>query len=350
MLTDRLDVSLDELREHSGWELKPEGACLGDVCIPLRAPVTRDDGRVDLEAFAGQLGMPVVADPAHGLWALGPAAADHVIDQATMPELTLSDFEGRPYDLSDSRGRKVVMVAWASWCGCARDLPSWQALYEELAPHGLDVVTVALDTNVDAARPAAEAAQQTHPSLVDPAHRVVERFGITNVPLGMWIDEKGVIVRPPESAPVPPRAGEPDRAAMVSQLPEDQLRIVAAMTANAGDPTRYTDAVRDWVAKGEESEFVLSEEEVVARSRPLPPEAATAAAHYELGQHLHRSGHGQDAVAHFAAAHDLDPTNWSYQRQARALVHPAWGAVYERDLFTEVGRVGPATWRPAPTI
>ncbi len=63
--------------------------------------------------------------------------------------------------------------------------------------------------------------------------------------------------------------------------------------------------------------------------------------------HLHRTGHPLDAVPHFKRAHELDPTNWSYQRQARNLADPAWGPVYETDLFTEVGKVGPQTWRPA---
>jgi len=222
----------------------------------------------------------------------------------------------------------------------------WQALYEELAPAGLEIVTVALDTNIESARAPAEAAHATHPSLVDPEFRIVELFGITNVPFGIWIDERGIIVRPPEPAPVPPPPDAPDRSAFLESLPEEQRRIIVGMTANAGDPTRYFAAVRDWVANGAASPFVLTPDEVVARSRPLPAAAARAAAHYELGQHLHLAGFGQDAVAHFQRAHELDPTNWSYQRQARALADPAWDTAYERDLFTEVGRVGPETWRP----
>ena len=208
----------------------------------------------------------------------------------------------------------------------------WQSLYEELAPAGLEIITVALDTNVDAARPAAAAAHTTHPSLVDPALEVVERFGITNVPFGMWIDEEGTIVRPPEPAPIPAQPGGPDMATLLANFPDDQRQIMAAMTANAGDPSRYMAAVRDWAAKGPESSFVLSEDDVVARSRPLPRGAAQAAAHYELGQYLHRAGYGHDAVAHFQAAHELDPTNWSYQRQARRARRPLMGCVRPRPL------------------
>jgi hypothetical protein len=224
-------------------------------------------------------------------------------------------------------------------------------MHEELSPLGLDIVTVALDTNVEAARGPSEAAHPTHPSLVDPAFRLVELFGITNVPFGMWIDETGTIVRPAEPASVPrdPNAPNPAAAAMAS-MPEPQRAIVAAMGATAGDMSIYTSAVRDWADNGSASRYVLSPAEVIRRSRPRPPEASLAAAEYELGQHLHRAGSGRDAVAHFARAHELDPTNWSYQRQARSLADPAWGQVYETDLFTEVGKVGPETWRPLPDM
>ena len=75
-----------------------------------------------------------------------------------------------------------------------------------------------------------------------------------------------------------------------------------------------------------------------------------AAAEFELGQHLHRTGHPLDAVAHFQAAHRLDPTNWSYPRDAFSLVDGSWGKVYERDLLEEVAAVGPETFYPALTL
>jgi hypothetical protein len=214
------------------------------------------------------------------------------------------------------------------------------------------VVTVALDTDVDAARPFDAAAAPTHPSLVDPALSLVAAFGITNVPFGIWVDEAGAIVRPPEVAFAPRVAtagggsGQDDAEAVVRRLPPERQAVVAAMTGAIGDTGRYAAAVRDWVHAGASSRFVLTPAEVVARSRPRPWEAALAAAEFELGQCLHRSGHGLDAVAHFQKAHRLDPTNWSYPRDAFSLVDPSWGAVYERDLLDEVAAVGPDTFYP----
>jgi hypothetical protein len=222
------------------------------------------------------------------------------------------------------------------------------------------VVTVALDTNVEAARPFHEAASPTHPSLVDPSLSLVPIFGITNVPFGIWIDELGTIVRPAEVA----FAGDEQRPAARSDAKRSQADVdaarraaaaqssgqwkpvIEAMQRNIGDRNRYARAVRDWVAKGADSEWVLPPDQVIARSRPRPPEAARAAAEFEIGQHLHRSGHPLDAVSHFARAHELDPSNWTYPRQFHSLVDPDTGQVYERDLVSEILRVGPETFYP----
>ena len=42
----------------------------------------------------------------------------------------------------------------------------------------------------------------------------------------------------------------------------------------------------------------------------------------------------------------MDPTNWSYHREALSLADPDWGQVYERDMLSEVEVVGPETFYP----
>ncbi len=175
-------------------------------------------------------------------------------------------------------------------------------------------------------------------------------FGMTNVPFAIWIDEDGTIVRPAEIAFAPRQARTDDagaeQEAFISQLPERQRTIIEAMTVNMTDTDRYAAAVRDWAAKGDESEYVLSEAQVIERSRPRPVEFGLAAARFELAQHLHRAGFARDAVVHFQEAHRLDPTNWSYHREALSLVDPEWGQVYERDMLSEFEAVGPETFYP----
>ena len=177
---------------------------------------------------------------------------------------------------------------------------------------------------------------------------MVGLFGMTNAPFAIWIDEDGTIVRPAEVAFAPrqPRSEGQDQAELIAQLPERQRKIIEQMTTAMRDTDRYSVAVRDWAAHGADSRYVLPEHEVIERSRPRPPEFGLAAAHFELAQHLHRAGFPHDAIPHFQEAHRLDPTNWSYHREALSLVDPVWGEVYERDMLSEVEVVGPETFYP----
>jgi len=114
MLLERLDIAPDELRASTGWDIKPEGACKGEECVPL-AGVTSTDGRLDARAFADAMGMPLVGDEQHGRWALGPRSGGHVLSTADVPTIVLDDFDGNAFDVARLRGRKVLLVAWASW-------------------------------------------------------------------------------------------------------------------------------------------------------------------------------------------------------------------------------------------
>jgi hypothetical protein len=116
MVLDRLALTAEEFEEATGWEIKPEGACQGDVCVPL-PPLDPDDrGRIDVTVVAERLGLPMAHDDAHDLWALGPRSGERrVLEDARMPDLVLQDFDGGAFDLASLRGRKVVLIAWASW-------------------------------------------------------------------------------------------------------------------------------------------------------------------------------------------------------------------------------------------
>ena len=112
MILDRLDVTPEELERQTGWELKPEGLCKDDRCVPFPRVA---DGHVDVRAVAERLGMPLVHDERHELWALGPEAGGPVLESAHLPPIVLADVDGRPFDVASLRGEKVLIAAWASW-------------------------------------------------------------------------------------------------------------------------------------------------------------------------------------------------------------------------------------------
>lgn len=114
----RIRVDPESLSEATGWKLRPEGLCRGDVCVPVRDRSALDSGgQIDLEAFAAALGRPLAVDAEAGAAALGVAAADRVAQLATLeaPDFELPDLEGKLHRLSEHRGKKVLLIAYASW-------------------------------------------------------------------------------------------------------------------------------------------------------------------------------------------------------------------------------------------
>jgi hypothetical protein len=112
MILDRPLMPKTDLENLWGWELKPEGACKDVRCVPLPQ---RDDELVDVLGLADRLGMPVVHDEAQGLWAVGPEGGGRFLDTAVCPQIVLPDLDGNPFDLASLHGKKVLLVAWASW-------------------------------------------------------------------------------------------------------------------------------------------------------------------------------------------------------------------------------------------
>lgn len=212
------------------------------------------------------------------------------------------------------------------------------------------MVTVALDVDPDAARPYIEGARPDHPSLVDQAHVVDELFGMVNVPNGVWIDEQGVIVRPAEPAhPGRNEVTESFRTIDVSTLPPDVAEVLVEARKIRTDPDGYVAMLRDWVEHGRDSRYALSPDEVVRRSRPRGLAEATAAAHFELGEHLHTTGDHAAAIPHWREAHRLDPVNWTYKRNAWEFEDPGRQgrtAAYDGCWFEDVKRIGAENYYP----
>jgi hypothetical protein len=108
-------VSPDEFAAGTGWTPKTEGLCRGEVCVPAPGAL-RADGTVDVAAAAGRLGMPVVRDETHDVAAVGPAiTSGHTLSTAAAADPVLVDRDGNPFRLSALHGRKVLLVAWASY-------------------------------------------------------------------------------------------------------------------------------------------------------------------------------------------------------------------------------------------
>lgn len=280
-----------ELTAATGWALKPEGLCRGDVCVPVRDPEGLVDavGLVSLTSFAAALGLVVAFDLDERAAALGDGARRRraALDSHEAPDVALPGLDGREHHLAEWNGGKRAVVAWASWCGCRHELGSWQALHEELRPFGFTLLSISMDDEVEAARPWVDAASPTpdFPVLVDPDHQIADAFGIVNVPSVVWIDEHDQVVRPPVIAPGDDQWS--DFTLIDSQVHHDQLRA--------------------WV-RDDELPAVSPE------AAPPSEELQQARVERRLAAWLHRHGRNEAAAGHFQRAIDLAPLDFTIVR------------------------------------
>jgi hypothetical protein len=181
------------------------------------------------------------------------------------------------------------------------------------------VLTVAADARgAAAAEPFMTAAHQQHPSVIDDQLRVAELYNVRNVPSAFWIDEDGRMVR----------ANDPIYA-------QRRNRETGEVAIN----TEYLDAVRDWVANGPQSAFLMDQQRLEARLPALELDDVQAAAAFHLGTYLALHGHPADALVHFKRAHTLRPENWTYKRQAWSLgdIEKDYGTTFQEALKDPAG-------------
>ena len=110
----------DDLININGFEVKPEGVCHGDLCIPLTTAllVEQDDQTwFDLTAFADLLEQPYVADHEARVWSFAeiPAKRHNMMTEAMAPSLELTDRQGNIFNITDLKGKKALIVTWSSW-------------------------------------------------------------------------------------------------------------------------------------------------------------------------------------------------------------------------------------------
>lgn len=116
-------VSPADLARINGFEMKPEGLCYDQICIPVRpgddSLVLERDGAtwVNVTELARKLGQAFVADHDKRVWSFGPVPAtmDATLGSAIAPDFEITDRYGKTVKLSDFRGKKVLLLTWASW-------------------------------------------------------------------------------------------------------------------------------------------------------------------------------------------------------------------------------------------
>lgn len=164
--------------------------------------------------------------------------------------------------------------------------------------HNFEIIAAAQDTGGEAAAGQwYDRAKASYTTLIDAKHAVSSAFQFVNVPMGVWIDERGRVVRPAEPAWTYSRTTQYGKGAITTQGEE------------------YLAGLRDWVIKGDKSEYVLSDEEFARRVKPRSPAEMEADASFKLAVWFHENKNDELAAKYFEHAQKLNPDDWNYHRQ-----------------------------------
>lgn len=137
----------------------------------------------------------------------------------------------------------------------------------------------------------------TFAALIDEHHKVSSLYNMSNVPTGVWIDEKGRIVRPGE----------------VAYSSDKSLTLGGKKLTVEGDI--YVAGLRDWVEKGYNSVYALNRDRLTKRLKPRATAEAEADASFKLAVYFHKAGNRELAGKYWEQAQKLNPDSWNYHRQ-----------------------------------
>lgn len=214
----------------------------------------------------------------------------------------------------------------------------WQVLYQDLKDLGFMVVAVAEESRgADSARPWIEQAKPDYWALIDPDHLVARLYGMTNVPQSVWIDAKGRIVRPAETAGSTDHFRRMDLKTR-TMAPEDQAARQAAREA-------YFGAVREWVRTGAHA---LPADAARSKQPKITPEIAEAHARFRLGTWLRANGKGTEGDRQLKEASRLHPDSWNIWRQAADLDEV--GKASGPEFWARVQALGSKAYYPPPDL
>jgi peroxiredoxin len=280
---DELVLTRPAVLEATGWKVEDHGLCRGDVCRPaaLGASLT-------LAELARTLARPLAVelDGEQPVAVLGEPGSTTIQRGDLAPDLVLADADGQDVDVT-RRGRRTLVVAWSTWCGCRYELPAWKQLTDELEPQGLDLLAVALDDDPERVRHWTGRADLR--PVLDPEHRLSDVFGVVNVPSTVWLEADGRVAKPPTIAPG-----------------DDQFKEFTQV-----DAERHHEALRRWVREGVVPEEQHEEQHGVAADGA---DLRLARAERRLAAWLHRNGRVEAAERHFEAAVALAPLDFSIRR------------------------------------
>jgi len=208
-------------------------------------------------------------------------------------------------------------------------VPVWQRIYEDINDPNFVIICVAEDTGGEAvAGPIFDAANPTYVQVIDEDHIISSAFNFVNVPSAAWIDETGRIVRIDEGT-----------YAKTHEIGQGDQKFTFGTDA-------YAPAVKDWAAKGADSQYVQSAAAVTGNIRKFSVDEQKAEAAFRLANLFRAHGHSDKAEHYWNLAQTLNPDSINFFRQNLTLSEEGSAGESFRKLRGEYEAQGKDYYRP----
>lgn len=112
----------------------------------------------------------------------------------TAPDFNIALFDGGNFQLSEHKGKAVVINFFASWCvSCGKETPIIEKIAHTYTPQGVVFLAIAVDDTEKKAKAFMQKIGLTIPAGLDRTGQVKEAYGLYGMPTTFFIDKNGKI-------------------------------------------------------------------------------------------------------------------------------------------------------------
>ncbi len=116
-------------------------------------------------------------------------------DIGEIPSVEIETITGQKLNLSDLKGKIVLINFWATWCPpCREEMPYFEEIYRRYREKGFTIIAVSVDANENFVKDFVKDYDISFPVSMD-KEGLSDMFGVSSLPMSFLYDESGKLVK-----------------------------------------------------------------------------------------------------------------------------------------------------------